>query len=89
MVNKVFDNASFFIYIDWLNQLVTKFKDGDLGDGQCHIALNVPECCFDGGDCIICPTCDPDLRIHVNDGICDADLLKADCCCATKNTKLL
>ena len=65
---------------DWLNQFVTKFKDGGIGDGQCHIALNVPECCFDGGDCIICPTCDPDLRIHVNDGICDVDLLKADCC---------
>ena len=60
--------------------MITKFKDGALGDGQCHIALNVPECCFDGGDCIICPTCQLDRRIHVNDGVCDVDLLTADCC---------
>ena len=58
--------------------MVETFKDGGLGDGQCHIALNSPECCFDGGDCVVCPTC-PDSKM-VNDGVCDLHLMTEECC---------
>ena len=60
-----------------------------MNDGICHIHLNTPECCFDGGDCLICPTCHDKTR--VNDGMCDVDLLTEECCfdlgdCGTDST---
>ena len=51
-----------------------------IGDGICQAALNSEKCCFDGGDCSLCMTCDIDLVPKVGDRYCNEDLNNMKCC---------
>ena len=37
--------------------MIASGRIGELSDGVCDVQLDVPECCFDGGDCSTCPSC--------------------------------
>ena len=45
------------IFTDWFAKMIASGRNGELGDGVCDVQLDVPECCFDGGDCSTCPSC--------------------------------
>ena len=64
----------------WFVKMLEGQSNGRLGDGKCHASLNNEECCFDGGDCLLCPTCQSANAGMVNDGICDPDLMTEECC---------
>lgn len=55
-------------------------KTKSIGDGKCHVDLNVPQCCYDGGDCLTCPACPSYKSNWLNDHICDEELYNQECC---------
>ena len=51
-----------------------------IGDGICQVALNTETCCWDGGDCSLCSTCELEYIDNIGDKVCHKDLNNVKCC---------